>query len=318
MPDIYTIISIKRVLNQKGRIVLFPEGMSSISGANQPIALGTAKLLKHLSVPVYSMVIKGGYLTNTKYNLTQRRGRVEVIVDKLFEPDEINTMDEEAITSKINNTLYHDDFAWNQDNKISYQGFDKLAENIGDLLYLCPRCFAQHSIIGVGNDIVCHKCGPLAHLENTYELVPLGTDYQMPETISGWHRFQREQMREEIKDPSFELKAEIELGILPDTEYLTDQATSLIVGSGLLTLNHQGLAYVGTKNHQPFSFFIKISDLPTYGMCTDISRFYTFLNGEFHEFYPRVNHVMRWFIATEELHRYHGGLWSDFNFLKKY
>ena len=29
------------------------EGMNSISGANQPVAIGTGKLIKHLNIPVY-------------------------------------------------------------------------------------------------------------------------------------------------------------------------------------------------------------------------------------------------------------------------
>ena len=58
----------------------------------------------------------------------------------------------------------------------------------------------------------------------------------------------------------------------------------------------------------------KPEHLPTYGMCTDVSRFYTFFDGVFHEFYPENNMVMKWFMATEEIHRYHGGKWKDFKF----
>ena len=45
-PDLYAIMEMKRVINNGGRLTLFPEGMSSISGGSQPVALGTAKLLK--------------------------------------------------------------------------------------------------------------------------------------------------------------------------------------------------------------------------------------------------------------------------------
>ena len=55
-----------------------------------------------------------------------------------------------------------------------------------------------------------------------------------------------------------------------------------------------------------------IRHLPTYGMCTDVSRFYTFVDGEFNEFYPERESAELWMMATEEMHRAQGGLWKDF------
>ena len=52
-------------------------------------------------------------------------------------------------------------------------------------------------------------------------------------------------------------------------------------------------------------------------MCTDLSRFYTFVNGEFVEFYPEHRTVEKFFLATEELHRLNGGKWKDFDFVPK-
>ena len=65
VPDTYTIREVTRILNKGGRVVLFPEGMSSISGANQPCAIGSGKFLKHFKIPVLMMKISGGYLTRT-------------------------------------------------------------------------------------------------------------------------------------------------------------------------------------------------------------------------------------------------------------
>ena len=40
---------------------------------------------------------------------------------------------------------------------------------------------------------------------------------------------------------------------------------------------------------------------------------YTFLNGEFLEFYPKHSVVEKFFLATEELHRLNGGRWKAFS-----
>ena len=100
----------------------------------------------------------------------------------------------------------------------------------------------------------------------------------------------------------------MKLGVLPEYEYLTDQKTSIIIDEGTLTLTRDGLRYEGGKE----SFHLSTEQVPTYGMCTDVSRFYTFVNGQFREFYPEGPVTEKWFLATEELHRLNGGKWQDF------
>ena len=270
-PDLYTVKEISRVIRSGGRVCIFPEGMSSISGANQPVALGTGKLFKHHKVPVYYSVIRGGYLTSPKYNLRERCGRVEVAFDQLFTP-----------------------------------------EDLEDLLFWCPKCGKQHTMATKGNTIFCTNCGNGATLTDTYELIPFDDTCVIPETQTQWFNMERDVIRQEVMQEDFALEEPVKLGILPDHALLKNQDTSQVVGSGTLRLDRTGLRYTGTRDGQPFSFHIESHALPTYGMCTDLSRFYTFLNGEFLEFYPEHRVVEKFFLATEELHRLNGGKWKAF------
>ena len=314
VPDIHTVKEISRIIKSGGGVCLFPEGMSSISGANQPVAVGTGKLLKHHGVPVYYSVIRGGYLTSPKYNLRDRCGRVEVDFDILFTPQQLKSMSPEEIEDAINRAIYHDDYAWNKTQGYRYDIGDNGAEDLEDLLFWCPRCGRQHSMRTEGNRIFCAECGNGAELTDTYELVPFDEGCVIPETQTAWFNAQREVIRREVSEEGFALETEVELGMLPEHELLKNQATSAIVGGGLLRLDSSGLTYTGTKNGGDWSFHIKIRNLPTYGMCTDLSRFYTFVDGEFVEFYPKERVVEKFFLATEELHRLHGGAWQDFKF----
>ena len=106
--------------------------------------------------------------------------------------------------------------------------------------------------------------------------------------------------------------------MLPKFELLKDLATSVIVGEGELILNHTGLRYTGTKEGEPFSFQLEPKLLPTYGMCTDVSRVYTFVGGEFYEFFPETECIAKWLLATEELHRLHDGEWKNFPWADTY
>lgn len=312
--DIYTIKEISRVIDKKGSIIIFPEGMSSISGANQPIALGTGKFIKHFKIPVYYSVIKGGYLTSPKYNLKDRLGKVEVEFDKLFSLKDIEEKSIEEIENTINQVLYHDDYEWNLTKQYHYKNDGNIATNLHHLLYWCPKCHTEHKMMSLGNKIECMHCGNGATLDDTYKMTPLNEECIIPKTQTKWFNLIREKVKEEVKNPSFKLSFDVELGILPDYKLLKNQKTSEIVGKGKVTIDHSGLTFNGIKDNKQFSFHIDSVNLPTYGMCTDVTRFYTFYKGEFFEFYPKENIVEKVFLVTEEIHRLNGGKWQDFKF----
>ncbi len=316
VPDNYTIREVNRVLKSGGNIMLFPEGMNSISGANQPVAIGTGKLLKLYKLPVYYSVIKGGYLTSPKYNLKDRPGKVEVVIDQLFTPEDLKTLTPEQIEDRVNEAIYHDDYAWNKVEQNHYAIGENGAEHMEDLLFWCPKCHRQHTMKGEGNKFYCTACGNGATLTDTYDMIPFDETCVIPDTQTKWFNLQREEIKKEIADPAFVLTEKVKLGNLPEYKYLKSNATSEIVGEGVLTLDRTGLSYEGTRNEREFHFHIPSLSLPTYGMCTDLSRFYTFYNGEFMEFYPENNVVEKFFLATEEIHRINGGKWQEFKFDK--
>ena len=311
-PDVYAVKEISRILRAGGKVILFPEGMSSISGANQPCAMGSGKLLKHFAVPVYQVRISGGYLTSTKYCLDERPGRVEVEIDSLFIPEQLKAMTAEQIQDTLNRVLYNDDYAWNKTARAAYQANGRMAQALHTLLFRCPRCGAEFTMLGEGNSIGCMACGNGAVLNEHYDLIPYDKSCVIPGTPREWFDQEREQIRREIKQADFCLREKVRLGVLPKYHYLKDQATSLIVGQGELTLTRDGFHYDGVKDGAPFSLHIPPALLPTFGMCTDVSRFYTFHQGEFYEFYPERASTEKWFMVAEELHRLCGGSWQDF------
>lgn len=315
--DIYTIKEVSRVIKKGGNIILYPEGMSSISGANQPVAVGTGKFIKHFKLPVYYSVIKGGYLTSPKYDLTERYGKVEVVYDIMFTKEEIEKLSPTEIEDIINEKLYHDDYEWNKQEKHEYKINGDIALNLHHLLYYCPKCKSEFTMKGIDNKIYCTKCGNGATVTNTYSMIPFNNDCIIPDTQTKWFNLERKIAELEIQDSNFILTEKVKLGMLPKDKLLKDQKTSLIVGEGILTLDHSGLTYNGSCNSEEFNFHINISELPTYGMCTDLSRFYTFYKGEFMEFYPENETVEKWFLCTESLHRYHNGKWRNFKFEQK-
>ena len=310
-PQPYAIRQMMRIIKEGGRIIIMPEGMSSISGANQPCALGGGALLKALGVPVLYTKIKGGYLTNPKFCLDERPGRVDVTVDLLFSPEQLRSATAEELQREMDAKLWHDDYEWNKTAHARYDGHGHMAKNLHQLLFWCPKCGAELCMEDEDNVLRCTACGNEATLSEYYELIPRDGSCVIPETPRVWFDEQREQVRQKVAEEDFTLTEHIRLGALPRYEYLKNQDTSVIVGEGTLTLDREGLHYDGTRDGAPYRFFVPIRNLPTYGMCTDVSRFYTFVDGEFLEFYPERESTELWFMATEEMHRLMGGAWQD-------
>jgi hypothetical protein len=118
-----------------------------------------------------------------------------------------------------------------------------------------------------------------------YDLIPKDKTCVIPDTPRVWFDEQRAQIRKMVAEDGFLLAEQVKIGMLPKYGYLKHGATSEIVGEGTLVLDREGIHYDGTKDGAPFSFSIGILQLPTYGMCTDVSRFYTFYQGDFIEVY---------------------------------
>jgi 1-acyl-sn-glycerol-3-phosphate acyltransferase/ribosomal protein S27AE len=310
--DFHAIKSMRGVFEDGGALVVFPEGMSSISGANQPAAVASGKFLKQFGAPVYRVLIQGGYMTSPKFNLKDRPGRVDVTVDYLFHPDELKAMSGDEIQMRLDEAIMQDDYAWNKTVCAEYDGHGEMASGLHTLLYYCPRCGKEFAMRGEGDRIFCTACGNGATLDGGYNLLPFDADCVIPQTPRHWYDLQREHVRTWVGTPGWRLEEWVKIGVLPDDHWLTNQSTSTIVGEGRLCLDASGLHFSGTKDGDLFAFDIPPQKLPTYGMCTDVSRFYTFASGEFIEFYPEGETVAKWFLATEESHRLQGGTWKDF------
>ena len=309
-PDAHALRQILRVIADGGNICLMPEGMSSITGMSQPVIPGGAKLLKKLGVPVYYSKISGGYLTYTKHCLDERRGRIDVVVDQMFTPEQLRELSVEEIEDTMNRLLAHDDYIWNRRAQVRFDGKGQMAKKLDTLLYLCPKCGATYEMDCDGNTMICRKCGNRVELDETYQL-HASPGSVCPELVTDWTILERERAAEEVRKPDFCHSGHVRVGVLPEHRALKGDATSIIRGEGTLTLDHGGLHFDGVLEDAPFCFTIASAQLPTYGMCTDISRFYTFVDGRFLEFYPDAGDVLLWDHLTEELHRFQGGKWQN-------
>ena len=310
-PDLHCMRQMRSVIRQGGNLCIMPEGMSSITGMAQPVMIGTGKFLKMMGVTVYYTKVSGGYLTYTKHCLDERAGRVEVTVDRMFTAEELNSLTPQEIENTMNRLLAHDAYIWNKQAQVRFDGKGQMAKALDTLLYLCPKCGALHQMACSGNEMRCTACGNTVALDECYNLHPVGEGSDCPALVSDWVLLERKKAEEDVKDPNFTYSGHVRVGKLPQYKYLKGNNTSVICGEGELRLDRAGLHFAGTVEGKPYSFHLTTEQVPTFGMCTDISRFYTFVDGEFVEFYPDRRDVLRWDHLTEEMHRINGGKWQN-------
>ena len=310
-PDIYCVKQILSLVKQGCSICIMPEGMSSITGMAQPVMIGTGKLIKKLGIPVYYSSIAGGYLAYTKHCLDIRHGKVEVTVDRMFTADELKAMTEAEIEDKMNRLLAHDDYIWNKERQYSYDGKGEMAKDLDTLLYMCPKCGAMHKMECSGNTMRCTACGNTIEIDDKYNIRAVCEDSVCPDLVTDWTLMEREQAATDVREKGFSYKEHVKIGVLPEYKLLAHEDTSVIVGDGTLMLDRDGLHFDGVKNGEAYRFDLSTDEVPSFGMCTNISRFYTFVNGEFIEFFPDSRDVLRWDHLTEEMHRANGGKWQN-------
>lgn len=316
--DVVSIRGMNRIIKAGGCVCFSPEGMSSITGHNQPVACGTGKLLKHYHIPVYVAKLKGAFLTNHKVCLDERKGRVDVEISKLFSPEDLLSMTPEEIERKCDEVLWHDDYKWNKTERIKFETNGKPCTHLHDLCYRCPRCGKEFNMIGENDYIKCNSCGNGANMNDYYDFIPFDDTCVIPESPSKWVDEERKVVYKEIQDPNFEFVENVKIGKIPEYKYLKNYATSELCGEGKIIINHEGFFYKGTKDGKPFEFKIDYKFLPTLGMVTDVTFFALYHDGKYYDIFPEGPKVGKILLIVEEMHRLHVNNWKNFPWADTY
>lgn len=155
MIDTRSIRDILTVLREGGTVGLFPSGNRSFTGSEMPIPPSTAKLVKHVRVPVVLYRFDHGYLATPRWSRYSRKGRVTGRVIRVLEPGEIAGMTPEAIQAVLTETLQGE--AVSGRPPIRFRG-KRLAEYLERVLFVCPACLGLDTLRSHNDRLTCF-CG---------------------------------------------------------------------------------------------------------------------------------------------------------------
>lgn len=189
--DSAAVLEILRRLRKGQNICLFAEGNTSFDGITGPIPKGTAALVRASRASLVTFRVEGGYLTHPRWAYNTRRGECRGELVKVYRPDELKAMNDEALNAAIARDIHADAFLDQLHRPVAYKGRQP-ARGLEHALYLCPACRAIGTLRGAGHCVYCQSCGFEARL------TPFGSfDNQAPyANIREWVHAQKDALKQ--------------------------------------------------------------------------------------------------------------------------
>ncbi|HCJ06818.1 MAG: lysophospholipid acyltransferase family protein [Lachnospiraceae bacterium] len=219
-------------------VLMYPEASYSFDGTTTPLPDTIGKCLKLLKVPVVMIRTHGAFLHDPLYNNLQiRKVNVHADVTYLLSKEDIGNRTVRELQKQIEEEFTFDNFREQQEKHIAVTE-EFRADCLERVLYKCPHCGREDGMKGKGIYIGCSHCGV------RYEL----TEYGYLKTTTGdaafthvpdWYQWQREEVKKEIVDGSYQLDAAVEIGIMQDMQAIYQ------VGEGRLRQDKTGFHLVG-------------------------------------------------------------------------
>ncbi len=260
--DPSTIRGILEVVKSKGIIGIFPEGKRNWDGRTLQLRRATAKLIKSLDIPVYSVLLKGAYLAMPRWAAFSRRGRLSMELVKVLDKEEIKNLSPDGIYERISNSLDYDEYSSQRRLMHTYTGRNK-AEHIELFLFTCAHCKGIDTLVSSKDSFECRNCGLKMHY-NDRGFLEADKGAQLPfDSPRDWNLWQLDNLDTIIADNANNLS---DSPITSDDNIIlkTGGKTGKLIGSntgGRLSVYCDRLEYLTFGKDQLFFPISKISGM---------------------------------------------------------
>jgi len=297
--DVRSIINMKTVLNRGDGILLFPEGRCSSSQAYAGIHKSTGKLIQKFDVPVISCYIEGAAVCIPHWRKGFRCGRIRVTFRNLLSQTDIKSKTVDEINEAIDARLSGAEGALPVSTKKPFQTFSakRLAEGLHQVLYFCPKCKMEFTMVTKGNTIRCTACGNEATMGRDARLTPSPGSVAEGE-ISLWFR---DQVRHEMQSLSEEMKPLIDK-VKVRMPSSTPGGGTIESGFGIMKLDPKGWHFEGEISGESVNKFFSIESVPA--MSYDHNENYQiYSGGDYYQFAPEdPRKCIKYVIIAECMH----------------
>ena len=274
-PDTRSVLSMIRAIREGNTLLLFPEGRLTCNGVSCPITPGTAELIHNLGVPVYTITAEGAGKTFPKWAKKPRIGRIDVHLSKLFDGPELKEMLLDDIDRKITDAISHN--AWESLPDVKFRS-KAPAEGLDGILWKCPECGAEHTLICEKDTVICSNCSLKAEVDAHGQIkgAPCGI-----KTVADWFEHNANTL-----DLSAPLTSDCTVGVT-DGDPKKDGVMRRGVGSGKMTLSADGFTFDGEINGEETHIALLGKDCPGALPISVGDHFDVYYGGKLHFFTPQ-------------------------------
>ena len=299
-PDVRSIIGMKTVINRGDGLLLFPEGRCSSSHEYVGMHKSTGKMIKKFGVPVISCYLEGADICLPHWRKGFKSGRIRVTYKNLFSVEDIQSLSIEEINTVIDARLSGAEGALPVPSDRPFQTFSSknLAEGLHFILYYCPKCGMEFTMMTEGNTIRCTSCGNEAIVDRKLNLFPTEGSIA-EEEISLWYR---DQVRHEMKLLHEDMEPIIEK-VKVRTPSPEPGGGVIESGSGTIKIDPKGWHFNGEISGEHVSKFFPVETVPAISYDHN-DNFQIYYAGEYYMFTPEdPKKCIKYVIIAEGLHR---------------
>jgi 1-acyl-sn-glycerol-3-phosphate acyltransferase len=197
--DTGTIRSLKKAIDSKRIIGLFPEGMRNWDGRTQVERFKIAKLCKFLKIPILLINIEGGHFNQPRWSDNFQKCEVTLRVIDLITVETIKSCDIDTLNEQIGNMMrYNEQLKTTQTFPLT--GIDRV-------LSYCSVCKTFDNL-RVSNEMInCSNCYTTYHF-NSYTKIshPISN-------LSNWIEIQTQFVKKQLEHSSLYLRINTDIRI---------------------------------------------------------------------------------------------------------
>jgi len=191
-----------------------------------------------LGIPVVVILTDGAFARDPLYNNLQlRKVKVSAKVEYLLSPEEIKEKTPREINTLLREKFSFDNFRSQQEQGVKIDEPFR-ADHLNRVLYKCPHCLAEGKTVGEGTILTCHACGKVYELTEDGFMKAKDGETEI-DHIPDWYEWERESVRNEIKEGTYSLDIDVDIFAMIDTKCIYS------IGEGRLTHNREGFYLTG-------------------------------------------------------------------------
>lgn len=234
--DVKSVMRLRKVAKAGYPVSLYPEGGRNWDGSTDKLIESTAKLIKMLKLPVYTIFYQGGYLSKPRWGSYFRKGKMILRYERLMTADDVKNKSILEIGKVMSTGIQYNEYDWQRTQMIPFKG-KHLAEHVERLIYKCPNCESLDSFHSKDNDFTCSECG-ITYTINKYGFVEGCDQY---DNFSDWNKWQATAIKP-LSETDFEMvNIDLPLDVIDKSNHHDEHLADI-------TLRKEGLKIIHKLN----------------------------------------------------------------------